>query len=449
MKTTSSEHFGHPTGLSVLFLTEMWERFSYYGMRALLVLYMTQHLLLQIQSGQPVVGAETLQSVLEYLFGPLSTQAMASQIYGLYTGFAYFTPFFGGILADRYFGQRKSVYIGALLMATGHFLMAFENLFFVALLFLVIGNGFFKPNVSTQVGTLYEQGDQRRDRAYTIFYMGVNLGAFFSPLVCGTLGQKFGWHYGFTAAGVGMLIGLVIYHLGRRHLPVEKTRVQMLQGQSEQGLSRDDYFKIAALGFLCVINILFWSVFEQQGNTMQILADQNTDWNILGWQMPSTWLQSFNPMFIFLFAPVIDQLWAWQHRRQFEPTSVTKMGIGCFLAALGFGLLYLILRQIGVETKINFLWLALATLLFTLGELYLSPIGLSLVTKLAPAKMLSMLMGVWFLSNFFGNYLAGYIGGYYEVLGVRSFFILMTAMAGFAGFVLVIAARPLRKLISN
>ncbi|MEK7743189.1 MAG: oligopeptide:H+ symporter, partial [Elusimicrobiota bacterium] len=218
------EWFGHPKGLFVLFFTEMWERFSYYGMRSLLVLYMTKRLLIEAEGGMSVLGYDSIRLFVSWfvglfgMHGQLSVQALSSQIYGLYTGFVYFTPFFGGILADRVFGQRKSVYIGGVLMAVGHFLMAVEHLFFLALFFLILGNGCFKPNISTQVGNLYPEGDHRRDSAFTIFYMGINLGAFFSPLVCGTLGQVVGWHWGFGAAGVGMLAGLCVYHFGKHLL---------------------------------------------------------------------------------------------------------------------------------------------------------------------------------------------------------------------------------------
>jgi len=209
---------GHPAGLFVLFFTEMWERFSYYGMRSLLVLYMVDHLFLGPETGQNVLGFGLVKGGLEAVFGPLEPQALSSQIYGLYTAFVYLTPFFGGMLADRVIGQRRAVILGAVLMAIGHFLMAAESLFFPALLFLILGNGAFKPNISTQVGSLYPPGDPRRDRAFTIFYMGINLGAFFSPLVCGTLGQRLGWHYGFAAAGVGMVAGLCLYLLGQHTL---------------------------------------------------------------------------------------------------------------------------------------------------------------------------------------------------------------------------------------
>jgi POT family proton-dependent oligopeptide transporter len=203
------EWFGHPRGLSFLFATEMWERFSYYGMRALLVLYMVEHLLKPAQA-ENVLGLTSFKSALEAVFGPLSIQPLASQIYGFYTGFVYLTPIFGGLLADRVLGQRRTVILGAALMAIGHFMMAFEHLFLFALCFLILGNGCFKPNISTQVGSLYPSGDRRRDRAFSIFYVGINLGAFFSPLVCGTLGEKVGWHYGFAAPGGGMTLGLFI-----------------------------------------------------------------------------------------------------------------------------------------------------------------------------------------------------------------------------------------------
>ena len=218
MNPAGATWFGHPRGLFFLFLTEMWERFSYYGMRSLLVLYMLDHLFLRPDVGQAVLGFTAIKGGLEAMFGPLAAQPLSSQIYGLYTALVYATPFFGGMLADRILGQRKSVILGGLLMAAGHFMMAFEQSFFLALMLLILGNGAFKPNISTQVGSLYAQGDSRRDGAFTIFYMGINLGAFFAPLVCGTLGQKVGWHYGFGAAGVGMVVGLIIYLWGQKHL---------------------------------------------------------------------------------------------------------------------------------------------------------------------------------------------------------------------------------------
>ena len=212
---------GHPRGLFVLFFAEMWERMSYYGMRSLLVLYMVNHLFIRPDVGQKVLGFTALKGALEAAFGPMANQALSSQVYGLYTGFVYLTPFFGGLLADRLLGRRKAVIVGGVLMAIGHFLMAMENMFFLALMFLILGNGCFKPNISTQVGGLYPPGDHRRDSAFSIFYVGINVGAFLAPLICGTLGQRVGWHWGFAAAGVGMVLGLIVYVMFQKSLPVE------------------------------------------------------------------------------------------------------------------------------------------------------------------------------------------------------------------------------------
>ena len=451
------EIFGHPKGLFVLFFTEMWERFSYYGMRALLVLYMTQYLLIEADKGMKVLGYETLKNFVQWwvgLFGMtdvLSTQALSSQIYGLYTGFVYFTPFFGGILADKVFGQRKTVYLGGTLMALGHFLMAIESMFFPALLLIILGNGCFKPNISTQVGYLYKEGDPRRDSAYTIFYMGINLGAFFSPLVCGTLGQKLGWHYGFGAAGVGMIIGLLIYHFTRHLLPPDRI-MQKAAGtlkDEKQEVTPDEWSRIFALVFLCAVNIVFWAVYEQQGNTLQLWADQNTDWHFFGWQVPSTWYQMFNPFFIFAFAPLMDRLWARQAKSGKEPSSVTKMGIGCLLLGVAFIIMIFASKVVGSDEKGSLLWLVTTTWLFTMGELYLSPIGLSLVSKVSPARMVSMMMGMWFLSSFVGNYLSGFIGGYYELMSKQAFFMLLTGLGVGAALIFFAANKPLKKAMGD
>lgn len=438
---------GHPRGLFYLFFAEMWERFSFYGMRALLVLYMTQYLFLTPDKTQGVLGYETVRGVLEGIFGTLNIQAFSSQIYGLYTGFVYFTPFFGGILADRYLGQRRSVYIGGFFFMAGHFLMAVESMFFPALLLLIIGNGFFKPNISTQVGGLYEQGDPRRDRAYTLFYMGINVGAFLAPLICGTLGQKLGWHYGFAAAGVGMAFGLMAFHSGRNYLPDDREK-KLAAGKNaapKEKLTPQETRNILALAFVCVFVIVFWAVYEQQGNTLQLWADKYVDWNILGFQVPSTWFQSFNPFFIFIFAPILDRVWAWQKKT--EPNSITKMGIGCLLCGVAYLFMLVILHVVGVGNRGSFLWVAGTVWFFTMGELYLSPIGLSLVTKLAPARMVSMLMGVWFLATFAGNYMAGYIGTFYEKMSQEAYFFFLAAIAIAASLVLIAGGRIIRKTV--
>ncbi len=378
---TSSDHslFGHPKGLAILFLTEMWERFSYYGMRSLLVYYMMKQLMFN--------------------------QAEASHIYGLYTGFVYLTPLFGGILADRYLGQRKTVILGGVLMAIGHFLMAFQFLFFPALVFLILGNGAFKPNISTQVGNLYTPGDPRRDRAFSIFYLGINLGALLSPLVCGTLGERYGWHYGFSTAGIGMVTGLLVYLLGQSWLaPDNLTERERDSDKVLVDLTSNERKRILGLMGLCLLTVAFWATYEQQGNTIALWADTYTDRLIFGWVFPASWYQSVNPALIIVLTPIITSFWSWQSKKGAEASSVSKMATGCLL--LGGGFLVMIpaaWSYSATEAPVNILWLVIFTLLATIGELYLSPVGLSLVTKLAPVRMVSMMMGVWLLSSFFGN----------------------------------------------
>ncbi|MGE5755590.1 MAG: peptide MFS transporter [Planctomycetaceae bacterium] len=467
---------GHPTGLYVLFGAEMWERFSYYGMRALLVLYLTKH--------------------LNY------TRADALDIYATYTGLVYLTPLLGGFLADRYLGQRKAILIGGTLMAMGHFAMAFEPLLYLALGLLILGNGFFKPNISTMVGQLYPQGDARRDSAYTIFYMGINLGAFFSPLVCGTLGERVGWHFGFGAAGVGMVFGLMMFaamqrHLGtrgyppgreevegRRLLPFDWAHVALLsiiglgtayaaiapaaaiarmgpagsgwmivlgywvalalglvavtavitrggragmmggtvlassavevlpsdiagKGDPNAPFSRAEWERIAVILIVAIFSIVFWMGFEQAGGTLTLFADQKTDRVVLGKAFPASWYQSVNPMLIFLLAPLFSMLWTALDRTRFRLTSTAKMGVGLLLLGLGFVLMAEAEHTASGAGKAGPQWLAAVYLLFTLGELCLSPIGLSLVNKLAPARVASLMMASWFLSTALANYLAG------------------------------------------
>jgi proton-dependent oligopeptide transporter, POT family len=447
--------FGHPPGLFLLFFTEMWERFSYYGMRALLVLYMVDYLIKGVRAGSVhVLGFGPLQHGLEAVYGPLGIQPLASEIYGLYTAFVYFTPLFGGMLADRILGQRKTVVVGGILMAIGHFLMAVESMFLVALLFLILGNGCFKPNISTQVGGLYPEGDPRLDRAYTIFYAGVNLGAFFSPLVCGTLGQVYGWHYGFGAAGVGMVCGVVLYLWGQRFLaPDQLTRAKEARKENAPvaatKLTAKEWKGIGGLIVLCFLNIIFWAVYEQQGNTIQLFADRNADWHVFGWELPSTWFQAFNPMFIFMLVPILNAYWGWQSTRRKEPSSVTKMGMGCVLLGVSFLPLMYVARGLGPDQRISFLWLVGCTLIYTIGEMYLSPIGLSLVVKVAPARLVSMLMGMWYMSNFFGNYLSGHIGSFYEKMSRESFFLLLAALGVGAGIAILALSRPLKDAVGH
>lgn len=446
------EFFGHPAGLYVLFFTEMWERFSYYGMRSLLILYMTDYLLVDHGKSQQIWGYSFLYNFLESVFGPMTVQQAGSQLYGLYTGFVYFTPFFGGLLADRYLGRYRSVFIGGTLMALGHFLMASESAFLFALIFIICGYGFFKPNLSPQVGLLYPDGDHRLDSAFAIYYMGVNSGAFLSPLICGTLGQKVGWHWGFGAAGVGMILSLLIYWMGSGLIPrktelIEKSKTK--GKSSSQKLSQHEWRAVFALGFLCFLNIVFWAIYEQQGNTLQLWADKKTDWVLLGWEMPSTWYQSFNPMMIFIFSPLLVSLWNWQSRRNSEPHSITKMGIGCVLCGCAYVFMILAAKMVPGDEKGSITWLLATTFIFTIGEIFLSPIGLSLVTRVSPKPIVSTMMGLWFMSSFFGNYLTGYLGTFYETMPKDQFFMMLFALGVTAGIVFFIVSRPLQRALDS
>ena len=447
----STDFLGHPRGLAFLFATEMWERFSYYGMRALLVLYMVKYLLLPEHAGN-IIGLATLRTWLEGMFGPLGTQPFASHIYGFYTGLVYLTPLIGGIVADRLLGQHRTIVIGATLMAIGHFMMAYEPLFLFALLVLILGNGAFKPNMSAQVGGLYVPGDHRRDRAYSIFYVGINLGAFLAPLVAGTLGEDLGWHYGFGAAGVGMTIGLAIYLYAMPSLPPDELHKAKAAHTEKVPLTGGEWRAVLALFALFLPVTLFWATYEQQGNTIALWAADHTDRTIdlLVWhgEIPTTWFQAFNPFMIFAFTPFIIALWARQAARGREPSTVSKMALGCILCALS----YLIMAGaafVAEGDSAHWLWLFAFFVVITIGELYLSPIGLSLVSKVAPARMVSMLMGVWLATSFIGNFLAGYLGSFYSSMEKTQFFLMIAAVAVFAGLVIWAFNRPLKAALRD
>ncbi len=487
-----AEWFGHPRGLFVLFLTEMWERMSYYGMRSLLALYMVKHLFLRPDVGKAVLGFNFISRVFGNMFHTAWTpQPLQSWVYGLYTGFVYFTPFFGGMLADRLVGRRKAVILGAVLMSIGHFLMASEQLFFLALMVLILGNGCFKPNISTQVGKFYAEGDPRRDRAFSIFYVGINVGAFLAPIVCGTLGQKVGWHWGFGAAGVGMVLGLIIYLLNQDKLPVEPPPTASSSAPLAGTLGyvlgipvgilgllwvlalpraipltlavvvaivivtwlvrlpRDERPRVIAICASCFLVAAFWGVYEQQGNTLQLWADSNTHWpTIAGFSIPSTWYQAFNPFMIWGFTPLVIGFWRWQSARNQEPSSLAKMGLGCLMLGLGFIVMIAAASGMAPGQKRGLLWLFGSTAIFTIGELYLSPIGLSFVTKVSPARIVSMMMGVWFLSNFIGNYMTGYLGTFWEKMPHTQFFLMLLVIGVVAGLLLLAISRPLDKIVA-
>ena len=338
-------------------------------------------------------------------------------------------------------------------MAIGHFMMAFEPLLLFALLTLILANGLFKPNISTQVGGLYKEGDPRRDRAYSIFYVGINLGGFLAPLICGTLGEEWGWHYGFGAAGVGMVIGLLIYLRGLRELPPDELQKAKAAHIEHNPMSGEDRRAILALLVLFLPNTLFWATYEQQGNTIALWADSYTDRsiNLLFWQgeIPVTWFQAFNPFMIFAFTPLIVELWAIQSKRGREPTTIMKMAMGCFGVALSYLVMVAAALHAGLGGKASWLWLLLYFAIITAGELYLSPVGLSLVSKVAPARVLSLMMGVWLSTSFLGNFLAGWLGSYWSSMEKPSFFLMISGVAAAAGLSILLLNQPLRKSLQH
>lgn len=456
---------GHPIGLFVLFFTEMWERFSYYGMRNLLKLYMVNYLFVTLRqatqgSAVKIAGDPSLVIGWDFLHkftgGGANVGASASILYGWYTALVYLTPILGGYLADKYWGQRKAVYIGGILMAIGQFMLISDSLFFFALLVIILGNGAFKPNISTQVGALYPEGDSRRDGAFTLFYMGINLGALLCGLVCGTLAFLYGWKYGFASAGVGMILGLVVYTLGGKYLAPDalsrKKEAEKLAPVVNEPLTKAEWKRVWALVALVVLNVVFWMTFEQQGNILQTWSDEKTIWPMLGsFQIPSTWFQNFNPFFVFILAPVLDIFWRWKTKKFGKTSSsVGKMAFGCCVASVAFIVMAFGASSIGAG-KGSISWLVVCALLLTIGELYLSPIGLSLVTKVSPVRIVSLMMGIWFLSSFFGNLLMGYVGVLYEkaILTPVEFFLLCAGLLGFVGLAMALFQGPLKKAIGS
>jgi proton-dependent oligopeptide transporter, POT family len=407
---------GHPKGLFLLFATEMWERFSYYGMRALLVLSM----IAGIENANPGFGW---------------TQAEALQLYGLFTGFVYFTPLFGGWIADNYLGQRKCVIIGGVLMAIGQFTLAAAipgnlTLFYAGLVVLVLGNGFFKPNISTMVGDLYAEGDARRDGAFTIFYMGINAGAFLAPLVCSTFGEdpNWGWRYGYMCAGIGMILSVIIQltfaqrYVGDIGREPAADRALKQAGGKHEPLTRDEVDRLKVIFLLFVFVVLFWAAFEQAGGLMNIYAAEKTDRMLGTFEVPAGWFQSLNPLFIVVLAPIFSLLWGKLGEAGRNPATPHKMVLGLVLTGIGFIAMLAAVFDQEAAGKASMFWLVLAYFFHTTGELCISPVGLSMVTKLAPLRLASLMMGVWFLINFVANWLAGIIGSYAESLGERTIF---------------------------
>jgi POT family proton-dependent oligopeptide transporter len=443
------DFFGHPRGLAVLFATETWERFSYFGNAALVVLYMTKYL---FDPGrfETVLGLGMVKAALEFMFGHLATQPLASQLFGFYTGLAYFAPVLGGLVADRLLGRHRTILIGGAFMAAGHFMMAFEALFLLALLMLIIGIGAFKPNISTQVGALYALGDDRRDRAYAIFYVGINIGAFLAPLICGTLAVQYGWHYGFAAAGVGMLISLAIYVCGARTLPADAPSSGTTLAREDRGLDPGERRAVLALIGTCALVTLFWAAYDQQSNTVLLWAEDFTDRSIdLGFwrgEIPSPWFLALNPLMIFVLTPLIVRLWAVQGQRGTEPFPVSKMAFGCLCVVLAN--LVMVGAASTAAGKASALWLVGYFALATVGELHLAPVGLALISRLAPARMTSLMMGVWFATTLPADILGGFLGGFWSSMLKAHFFLMIASVAALASIALWAASRAMQKWVT-
>lgn len=432
----------HPSALYWLFFTEMWERFSYYGMRALLILYLTS----EIAKG-----------------GLAWNEAAAGQLYGLYTGMSYILTLMGGYVADRYLGFRKTVFLGGILMAIAQFSLSTGsainslNTFYLGLILLVIGNGFFKPNISSMVGQFYPDGSPLKDSAYTIFYMGINLGAFFGALICGYLGEVHGWHYGFGAAGVGMMLGVFIFYLAQAHLGSVGIKPNLAefvkQNLENQPLTSIEKQRLTVAIVLSFFSIIFWASFEQAGSSMSIFASRYTDRMVGGFEVPASWFQSVNAFFIFMLAPFFSVLWVRLDRKGINPNGAVKFSIALILVALGFLILVIgssVIPQGAKTAQVSMLWLIFAYLLHTMGELCLSPVGLSFINKLSPKQFFGTMFSVWFVATGLGTYLGGFISG---IIGdsanytISQFFMIVVIFPAIAGVILLVLSPILKKMM--
>jgi POT family proton-dependent oligopeptide transporter len=422
---------GHPKGLAYIVFTEAWERFSFYGMQALLVLYMASYLLHPgtIENVAAFAGFRTL---LEGVFGELSIQAMATQIFGLYIGLIYFMPVIGGWLGDRALGQQKAVLLGAALMAVGHFLMAFEAAFLFALGALILGAGLLKGNLAAQVGRLYEKNDQRRDTAYSLYVMSINVGAAVAPLVCGTLGELYGWHYGFGAAGIGMIVGIIIYLAGRQYLPEDTVNAE--QGNQPK-LQKGDGKTILAILALFVIAALFWTAQTQVWNSYPLWIRDRIDREIFDILVPVTWFQALDSFAVLLLAPLV--MWYWQRQRdkQQEPGDLRKIIIGCLVFS-GACVWLALGESLSGGAPLSLLWPVMFHFICAIGFLYVGPIMLALVSRAAPEAVNAMMVGSYYLSLFFGGIVSGWLGRFYEPMTEAGFWLMHAGIVG-AGALLV------------
>ena len=420
--------FGHPRGLAYLAFTEAWERFSFYGMSALLLLYMIQRLLTpEVMGG--VLGLGAFRSAIEAVTGPLSNQAFASQTYGLYGGLVYFTPMFGGLLADRLLGQRRTVMLGALLMSAGHILMAFDASFLIAAALLVTGSGCLKGNISAQVGHLYPKDDEsRRTRAFAIFSAAINFGALIGPLVCAVVAQVWGWHAGFGVAGVLMLAALGTYIAGQRYLPPDRKR---REGEKHPPLSARDYRIVAALIFLSVLAIFPSIAYYQETNAGLLMIEESVSRSLFDWTVPASAFNALDGFFCIVLVPPLVRLWRNQAQRGREPGDLGKIAIGFLATAIANLALLIPAGWIDADptAKVSMLWPVLLYGLNALGFLYYWPTMLALFSRAAPAAVNATMMGVLFFSLFFANVLIGTFGGWWEVISHVRFFAFHAALA--------------------
>jgi POT family proton-dependent oligopeptide transporter len=441
---TASTAEKQPRGLYLLFGVEMWERFSYYGMRAMLVLFLVS------TTGE---------------FG--WTKQQAGVLYAWYTGLVYATGLFGGWIADRWLGTHRALICGSVLIASGHFCLAVpgKSIFFTGLALIVIGTGFHKPIISTMVGQLFRPGDGRRDGAFTIFYMGINVGALLGPLLCGWLAHSpLGWHAGFAAAGVGMVLGTAVYLIFKRRFlgsigDVAPARARPSDPVAPaQPLDRDDWQRIAAIVILAMFNLFFWSAYEQAGSSMNFFAEERTRRHLLGLQVPAEWFQSINAVIVIVFAPVFAALWTRLARRGWEPSTPIKFAISLVLVSIGFVFLVFAARASEGGRLVSPMWLTIAYAFHTWGELCLSPVGLSMVTKLAPPRVASFMMGFWWFSFFLSDLAAGLIastvervekGEFFHLLGGQADFFLIFVIVPLVGAALLLALTPLLKKLMH
>jgi POT family proton-dependent oligopeptide transporter len=428
------EVFGHPRGLVVLAATELWDRISFHGMQALLVLYMVGQLFLPGHL-ERIVGFTAFRGAIEAVTGPLSTQALASQIFGVYVGLVYLTPVFGGWLGDRWFGRKAMVSLGAVLMTAGHFCMAFDQSFLLAMLFLILGAGALRGNLIPQVGELYRQDDDRRDVAFQLYYSMINLGAFIAPVVTGALAQAYSWHVGFGFAGVGMLVGLIVYLAGQRWvIPVDPRRAERL---AKAPLTAQERRRVGALLCLMPVGVLFWIAQSQVWNTYNLWVRDHIQLGIGGFSVPVPWLQALDGLAPFICLPML-MFWRWQAARGREPGEFIKAGIGCLIFAASTMLLVVAGFAADASGRSPLLWAVAFHLTSNLGWLYFTPTMVAIITRSAPAQVSATLVGVGMLATFFGSLISGRIGGLYESVTPAQFWSLHAAIVAAGGVIFLV-----------